>query len=113
MSSSLERRQSRRYSIDLAAQSKVRKNNKFVDAGDGKIHNVSRAGMFLECAEAIPAGTAVRLVVEWPVQFEGKTRVEWIVDGLVVRSDSSGMAVNIIRQRFERVSQGRRKKMAN
>ena len=113
MSPSLERRQYKRYWMDLLAQLKVRKESKFVDTGDGRVRNVSRDGVFFECNVPIPPGTALRLIIEWPVRFERKTRIDWIVDGLVVRSTPFGAALSIMRQRFERVGQSHRKKMAS
>jgi hypothetical protein len=113
MSHSLERRQCKRYSIELDVQFAIRKQDKMIEGGEGKIQDVSRAGIFLKSSAVIPPGTVLRLIVEWPVRFQGKTRVDWIVDGVVLRSTSSGMAVNIIRQRFERRSQSKRKKAAS
>jgi hypothetical protein len=113
MSPSFERREYKRYLITLDVQIKIRKEGKLIDAGGGKIQNISRVGIFLESNELVPAGVVLRLIVDWPVRFQGKTRVDWIVDGVVVRSTDSGMAVNIMRQWFERDRQGKRKKLAS
>jgi hypothetical protein len=109
----LERRQCKRYAMDLAVHFKVRKENRFVDGGDGRIHDVSRAGMFFQSSAFIPPGSVVRAIVEWPVRFQGKTRIDWIVEGIVVRSGPSGTALDIRRQHFERAATSRRKKMAS
>ncbi len=109
----LDRRQCQRYSMNLAVHFKLQKEGRFLEGGDGRIHNVSRTGIFFECGAVIQPGTAVRMVIAWPVRFQGKTRVDWIVDGVVVRSGPSGTALNIMRQRFERVAQSRRKRLAS
>src|SRR5215472_7973116 len=101
MSPSLERRQSRRYELNLDVHFKLRKKGKFVKGGHGRIHDVSRGGIFFVTDAVLPLGTTLRLLVEWPVRFQGKTRLEWVVDGTVLRSTALGTAVNIRRQRFE------------
>ena len=80
--------------------------------GEGKIRDVSRSGIFFESDTLVSPGSVLRLIVDWPVRFRNKTRVDWIVDAIVVRSTPSGTAVTIMRQRFERQPQGKVKKMA-
>ena len=99
--------------MNLDVHFKVRKDGKLIEGGDGKIQDVSRAGMFFESDAVIPPGTVLRLIVAWPIRFQGKTRLDWIVDGVVLRSGPSGTAVNIMRQRFERGAQSKRKKLAS
>ena len=111
MSDSLERRRCHRYSISLDVHFTIRKRGELAATGEGKIQDISRGGIFFESASVIPPGTVLRLVVDWPVRFQGKTRVEWIVDGVVLRSTPAGTAVNIMRQRLERRST-KQKKMA-
>jgi hypothetical protein len=86
----------------LDLQFMIRKQGKLVKAGEGKTQDISRAGILFESAKTLEPNTVLRLIVDWPVRFQGKTRVNWIVDAVVVRSSPSGTAVNIMRQRFER-----------
>src|SRR5262245_21372362 len=109
MSLSLDRRQSQRYSISLDVHFTVRKQGKILETGAGKIQNVCRSGLFFECPIVIPPGSVLQLVIDWPVLFEGKTPVQWVVDCVVVRSTSAGTAVQIMRQKFERNMQKKRK----
>src|SRR5262245_32948094 len=110
---SFERRQSKRYIMSLSIEFKVRKDGKFVAGGTGRIHDVSRTGLLFESGPQIPAATVLRLFVDWPVRFQGKTRVGWVVDGIVLRSSSSGTAVNIMRQWFERGVVSKKKTLAS
>ena len=48
MSPFVERRQHKRYSINLVVQFEIRKEGKFIQGGEGKIHDVSRTGIFFE-----------------------------------------------------------------
>ena len=112
MSPSFDRRRSQRLSIPLKLQFTIRKHGKVAGSGEGTIQNVSRTGILFDSGTAIPPGTVLRLIVDWPVRFQNKTHVDWIVDAVVVRSTSSGTAINIMRQRFERQSQGKEKKLA-
>jgi hypothetical protein len=111
MSNSFERRQSPRYSIALNAQFTMRKRGTVISSGVGRIRNVSGAGIFFESPTVLPVGGVLRMIVDWPVRFEGKVRVDWVVDAVVVRSTASGTAVSIMRHRFERRSRGKEKKM--
>jgi hypothetical protein len=111
MSHYFDRRQCYRYSISLDVRFMIRKQGEFVEGGDGKIQDVSRTGIFFESPAALPPSTVLRLVVDWPVRFQGKTHIDWIVDGVVVRNSSSGTAVNIMRQRLERRSQTKKEKL--
>ena len=70
--------------------------------GAGKTRDVSRTGIYFETETSIPPGTILHLIVDWPTGSDEKTRIDWIVDGVVVRSTSSGTALHIMRQRFER-----------
>jgi len=109
MSFAFDRRQNQRYSITLDAHFVIRKQGKILETGEGKIQNVCRSGLFFESPLVIPSGSVLHLVVDWPVLFEGKTPVQWVVDCVVVRSTSSGTAVQIMRQKFERSTQKKRK----
>ena len=112
MPPSLDRRRSQRLAIPLNLQFTIRKHGKAVGEGQGKIQDVSRTGIFFESNTVVPPGSVVRLIVDWPVRFQNKTPVDWIVDGIAVRSTASGTAINIMRQRFERRAQGKEKKLA-
>ena len=101
MSPAFERRQYQRYTISLDVQIAIRKRGNLIACGEGKIQDVSRAGILFQSTAVIPPGTVLRLVVPWPFPFRGKTPVDWIVDGVVLRHTPSGTAMNIMRHRFE------------
>jgi len=107
-----DRRRSQRFSIPLSLQFTIRKHGYVVGGGKGKIQDVSRSGIFFESNTAGPPDSVLRLAVDWPVRFQNKTHIDWIVDAAVVRSTPSGTAINIMRQRFERRLQGKRRKLA-
>lgn len=86
----------------LDVQFMIRKQGKLVEGGTGQTQDISRAGIFFESSKPLTPNTVLQLVIDWPVRFQGKTHVDWIVDAVVVRTAPSGMAVNIMRQRFER-----------
>ena len=107
-----ERRCCHRYSITLDMQFMIRKHGKLSQGGEGKIRDVSRLGILFTSSTPLAPGTALRLVVDWPVRFQGKTSVDWIVDAVVVRHNDAGTAVNIMRQRFERRSRTKEERLA-
>lgn len=102
MSPPFERRRCDRYSIRLDVRFRIRKRGGFIEGGQGTIRDVSRTGVFLESPLALPPGTVLQLTVDWPVRFRGKTRVDWIVDAVVVRSSFGGVAATIMRHQFKR-----------
>lgn len=113
MSNPLDRRQSRRYVIPLQAKFAIRKKGRVIESGRGQVLDVSRTGIFFQSRGVIAPGSVLHLIVAWPAPFGAAEKVEWILDGTVVRSDHRGTAVTIMRYRFERRSRRKRKDLAS
>ena len=112
MSYFFDRRRGQRLSLHLGLQFTIREHGTVIGTGEGKIRDVSRSGIFFESSTIVPPGSVLQLTVDWPVRFQNKTRVDWIVDAVVVRNTQFGMGINIMRQRFERQVHVKQKKLA-
>jgi|SRR5437868_7884526 c-di-GMP-binding flagellar brake protein YcgR len=110
----LERRQRERYSIEVDVQFIVSKHGKTLQTGSGITRDVSAGGMLFEPNQvlSLDPGNVIHVIAKWPVRYQRTTRVDWIVDGIVVRSDARGIAVEIHKQHLERRAQSRTKKHA-
>lgn len=95
---SLDRRRSRRYSISFDMQYTIANIPPMIGGGKGKILDVSTGGIYFQCDRIMAPDTVVHLVVDWAMSAKP---MDWIVDCVVVRSDSEGTAVVIMRHRFE------------
>ena len=108
----LERRQRQRYAIQFEVHFAVRSEGKTVSSGEGVIRNASSEGLFFQTDQSLPVGSDVHLVAKWPVRFRRTTRIDWIVEGHVVRSDPRGAAVEILNQHLERRSRRKTERLA-
>ena len=90
MEYSLERRKCPRFRINLNLRFTVMKNGTAIETGAGRILDVSKGGIYFECARLMEPGTVLRLNIEWPVTFSGIANVEWVVESVVARSGLSG-----------------------
>jgi PilZ domain-containing protein len=104
MSKPLERRQRQRYSIEFDVEFAIVKHGKILGTGSGTTRDVSTGGMYFESSQEppVPVGSVIHVVAKWPVRFQRTIPVDWIVDGVIARSDDRGMAVEILKQHFER-----------
>jgi hypothetical protein len=87
-----ERRVKSRYQIELNARYQILGAADPV-AGVGQTVNLSSSGMFLACPAEIPAGTRLKVFVEWPTLLNGTTPLQLITVGRVVRRAETGVSI--------------------
>lgn len=63
-------------------------------SGIGKTLNVSSGGVFITGGDNVREGTRMKLVIEWPSLLNGTTPLQLITIGVVVRRESSGVAIS-------------------
>ena len=93
----VERRAERRYAIQAPVEYKLSLGRKTAPGKVGRLVNISRGGLLIECAEAIPPGTRISLDIEWPADA---LQVALHVTGQIVRSQHARAAVRISRSSF-------------
>ena len=104
MSKPLERRQRQRYSIEFPVDFAIVNHGMTIRTGSGVTRDVSAGGLYFEPGQQLPVtpGSVIHVIAKWPVRFQRTVHVDWIVDGIIVRTDERGIAVEILKQHFER-----------
>lgn len=70
--------------------------------GNGETLNFSSRGIFVaaQLPKQLGLGARLETVVEWPIMLKGKTSLELVATGTVVRSSAEGFAVLIAKHKF-------------
>jgi PilZ domain-containing protein len=95
-----DRRNRRRYDIDLHVQYKVFRHYQVAQSGTGKTINLSGGGIAFEIDEVLMPGAAIELAIAWPVLLNKTCPLKLVVTGKVVRSDAMLTAVRMERYEF-------------
>jgi hypothetical protein len=90
------------YPIVLEFEYYVLDHGCIVSAGKGKTARISRRTIiFSTIADMIP-GTMLQLIVRWPVLYQGKEIIKWIVQGPVSGLTADGLTLLIEHERLMR-----------
>jgi len=90
------------YPIALDFEYYVMERGCIVAAGTGKTIEISSKAIVFESASNFPTGTALHLIARWPVLYQGKDVLRWIVQGTVVCHTASSTALLIEHERLMR-----------
>ena len=101
-----DRRNRRRYDIDLNLQYKIVRQYQVCQSGTGKTINFSGGGVAFETRDAIKPGSSIELSIAWPVMLNSTCPLKLVLTGKVVRSDAALTAVRM--ERYEFRTQGAR-----
>ena len=96
-----DRRDDRRYPIELEMRYKVVARNRAQLHGTGRTMNMSSGGVLFDGDQSLPAGTFVELSINWPVLLqEARRPLTLMILGRVVRCDGNAIAVKMNRYEF-------------
>jgi hypothetical protein len=73
-----------------------------VAAGTGKTAKISSQAVVFETASNFASGTVLQMILRWPVLYQGKEALRWIVQGTVAGRTSCGTALMIEHERLVR-----------
>jgi hypothetical protein len=73
-----------------------------IETGTGQTIDVSTSGVRFESQAPIAAGRHVRLLVDWPILLHGGVQLQLVVEGMVVRSNGTEIALRISRHVFKK-----------
>lgn len=90
-----ERRKSNRYPLALPIRYRVTPRNSPPLAGGGTTQEISPAGLRFLCREALPVGSHIELVAEWPARAAGRLPMDLRMTGFVIRSNNAGTVVRV------------------
>ena len=68
--------------------------------GQAKTSDISSGGVFLKIDNILPVGKQIQVLIDWPALLDERCPLRLVIAGRVLRSDSSGTAVGIIRYDF-------------
>jgi hypothetical protein len=81
-----------RFNLDLEVQVRaVGTNHVF----QGRTREMNSRNVFVLCADLLPVGTPVELLIEWPPQLRGKGPSQLQIRGDVVSIEDHGMDISI------------------
>jgi hypothetical protein len=70
-------------------------------AGTGRVVNISSGGVLVTCRQEIRAGSRLELNIEWPFLLDGRTPLQLVTLGRVLRSEASHFAAVLDRHQFQ------------
>jgi len=73
-----------------------------VDAGTGRTVGISTRVIVFESVAEFTPGTILQIIARWPVLYEGKDALKWIVHGTVAGWTHGGIALTIEHERLVR-----------
>jgi hypothetical protein len=94
-----ERRSARRYELHLPLHYRVSQRGYLALSGTGVTRELSSAGLSFRSRRPLPVGGHVELAMEWPAKH-GDAPLEFIVTGIIIRSDGGRTAVRLTSKRF-------------
>lgn len=95
-----DRRDCRRYDMDLNLHYKVMQHYQVCQSGTGKTINFSGGGLAFEGGEGLKPGAAIELAIAWPVMLNSNCPLKLVVIGKVVRSTAGMTAVRMEHYEF-------------
>lgn len=95
-----ERRHRKRYPIQFELEYRVFGKGHSISAGAARTLNISSEGMLLSPTEGIIKGQLVELSIRWQTGARGAPKADLEILGRVMRADSEGTAIRILRYGF-------------
>jgi hypothetical protein len=89
----LDQRLHRRYPITLELEYKLLRKGPVARLGFGKTLNVSSGDILFETEDALPVGSPIEVLMDWPFLLDDRCSLKLVIQGSVVRSDSQLVAV--------------------
>lgn len=99
-----EKRTNLRFPMQRDCRLRVIAPNRRLPETPGKTLNLSSKGMLLSVDRAVPVGSALEVVVHWPVQISEQCRLKMVARARVLRSTESEAAVEIESYEFRTMS---------
>jgi hypothetical protein len=98
-----DRRQHRRYALQLAVKWKLIRRRRVLDSGVGQTIDLSSGGILFNAGREMPEGLNVALSITWPVMLHKIAPLQLVAAGRIVRSNSSHVAIQMTTHEFRTV----------
>jgi len=100
-----DRRQDRRYHLNLDLKWKLIRRRRVLETGKGKTLDVSSGGILFDAGRDLPEGLNVELSIAWPVLLHNVAPMQLVVMGKVVRSGRREVAMQTVQHEFRTTGQ--------
>src|SRR5881227_2730113 len=84
-----DRREDRRYPINLELRWKLIRRRKVRDTGSGRTIDLSSGGILFDASRPLPSGMNVELSINWPVLLHNVAPMQLVISGRIVRTVGS------------------------
>jgi hypothetical protein len=95
-----ERRQDRRYNLQLELKWKLIRRRRLLDRGAGRTIDVSSGGIRFDAGRQLPEGLNVELSISWPVLLHNVAPMQLVATGKIVRCDGRQVAIQTMHYEF-------------
>lgn len=95
-----ERRNDRRYDLQLQLRWKLIRRRRILESGMGHTIDLSSGGICFDAGRRLPVGLNVELSIYWPVLLREVAPLQLLVSGRVVRSDDHRTAFRMVQHEF-------------
>jgi hypothetical protein len=95
-----DRRQDRRYHLQLGLKWKLIRRRRVLDSGTGQTLDVSSGGILFDAGRHLPQGFNLELSISWPVRLNNVAPMQLVATGKIVRSDSRQVAMQTAQHEF-------------
>jgi hypothetical protein len=95
-----DRRQDRRYEINLELRWKLIRRRKVRDSGIGRTIDLSSGGVFFEAHRQLPVGLNVELSIAWPILLHNSSPLQLLVSGKIVRVAGTRVGIRMTQHEF-------------
>jgi hypothetical protein len=97
---SLERRASARFALNLEVSFTVEKRGAQEKSGSGHTIDLSSSGLSFSTNLPLLPGQKLDVSIDWPVLLDGAIKLQLVMSGVVVRADTTAIALQIKRHEF-------------
>ena len=95
-----DRRQDRRYQLQLELKWKLIRRRRVLDTGTGQTVDVSSGGFLFDAGRHLPEGLNVELSIAWPVLLHNVAPIQLVATGKIVRANGRQVAIQTIQHEF-------------
>jgi len=95
-----DRRQDRRYQLQLDLKWKLIRRRRVLDTGTGQTLDLSSGGILFDAGRPLPEGLNLELAVTWPVLLHNVAPMQLVVYGRIKRCSGRHVAIQTIQHEF-------------
>jgi PilZ domain len=95
-----DRRQDRRYQLQLDLRWKLIRRRRVLDTGTGQTVDVSSGGICFDAGRHLPEGLNVELSISWPVLLHNVAPMQLVAIGKIVRCNGRQVAIQTAQHEF-------------